>query len=88
MIKSVLFSVQVYWASVFILPKAVLKQIQATLRNFLWKGPDLLGGGHKVAWSEICLPKEEGGLGVKDLVVWNKCAMLKHLWCLCGGAVE
>ncbi|XP_022855072.1 uncharacterized protein LOC111376347 [Olea europaea var. sylvestris] len=29
------------------------------------------------------MPKEEGGLGLRSLEIWNKAAMLKHLWSLC-----
>ncbi|KAL2231095.1 UNVERIFIED_CONTAM: hypothetical protein Sindi_1703900 [Sesamum indicum] len=37
-IKSVLSAMSTYWASAFILPKTVTKQIEKRLRNFLWKG--------------------------------------------------
>ncbi|CAI9781954.1 unnamed protein product [Fraxinus pennsylvanica] len=43
----------VYWSSIFILPKAMIKQVEATLRAFLWKGCDLGTGETKVAWT-IC----------------------------------
>ena len=39
--------------------------------------------GAKVAWENVCLPKREGGLGIKDVDSWNKAATLKHLWHLC-----
>ena len=83
LIKSVLFSIQVYWSSMFILPKAVIRKVEAILRSFLWKGSDLSPGGCKVSWESLCVPKEEGGLGIKDMGVWNKAAMVKHLWFLC-----
>lgn len=44
LIKSVLFSIQVYWSSLFILPKAILKEISGLLRNFLWNGSDIKKG--------------------------------------------
>ncbi|KAL0287968.1 UNVERIFIED_CONTAM: putative mitochondrial protein [Sesamum radiatum] len=34
----------------------------------------------KVAWDQLCRPKEEGGLGVHNILVINKALMLKHLW--------
>jgi hypothetical protein len=33
-----------------------------------------------VAWSEIYVPKKEGGLRLKRLEVWNKTSMLRHIW--------
>ena len=80
LIKSVLFSYQVYWSSLFILPASVVSRIESTLSAFLWKGSSLQTTGAKVAWETICYPTAEGGLGIKQLAVWNKAAMLKHLW--------
>jgi hypothetical protein len=34
----------------------------------------------KVAWEKVCVPKKEGGLGLKRLNVWNQAAMLRHIW--------
>jgi hypothetical protein len=61
----------VYWSSIFILSKAIIVKTNSLLRSFLWKGGQLTAGGAKVAWEKICLPKEKGGLGVKNLEVWN-----------------
>ena len=80
LIKSVLFSLQVYWSSLFILPKKVLKQMEQIMRAFLWSRPDLKGRGAKVSWVDISLPKNEGGLGIKNLEIWNKVVMSKHIW--------
>ena len=38
LIKSVLCGIQSFWNGLFILPKAVIKQIEQILRQFLWKG--------------------------------------------------
>ncbi|KAK2658718.1 hypothetical protein Ddye_005251 [Dipteronia dyeriana] len=38
--------------------------------------------GSKIAWSDICVPKKEGGLGIKDLSLWNKALMIRHIWIL------
>ncbi|XP_074265552.1 uncharacterized protein LOC141587991 [Silene latifolia] len=35
-----------------------------------------------VGWSKICKPKSEGGLGLKDDLVWNRAALGKLLWWL------
>jgi hypothetical protein len=32
-----------------------------------------------VVWEKACQPKEQGGLGIKDLAAQNKCLLLKLL---------
>ncbi|GJY24381.1 RNA-directed DNA polymerase, eukaryota, reverse transcriptase zinc-binding domain protein [Tanacetum coccineum] len=80
LIASILSSMQVYWASVFILPKTVTKEIDRMLKGFLWCQGDLSKGKAKIAWKQVCRTKEEGGLGIKDLSKWNEVLMSKHLW--------
>ncbi|KAJ6978456.1 hypothetical protein NC653_026763 [Populus alba x Populus x berolinensis] len=80
LIKSVLFSIQVYWSSIFILPCATIKKIESTLAAFLWRGTSLTATGAKMAWNAICYLLHEGGLGLKKLHTWNQAATLKHIW--------
>lgn len=63
----------------FILPRMVLDRIEQIFRQFLWKGPGLGSKGAKVVWEDICLPKEERGLGIRRLCDCNTVAMLKHI---------
>jgi hypothetical protein len=37
-------------------------------------------GLRKVTWDQICLPKEQGGLGVKNLALFNKALLGKWKW--------
>ncbi|KAL0420603.1 UNVERIFIED_CONTAM: LINE-1 retrotransposable element O protein [Sesamum latifolium] len=62
LLKSVILALNVYWAMEFILPKGVLKAIDARMRNFLWRGGRDAGVA-KVAWVDVCKPLEEGGQG-------------------------
>jgi hypothetical protein len=80
LIKSVLFSIQVYWSSIFILPCATTKKIESILAAFLWKGTSLSPTRSKVAWNVVCYPLHEGGLGIKRLKAWNQAATIKHIW--------
>lgn len=80
LIKSTLFSIQVYWSSMFILPCATVRKIESILSAFLWKGTTLTPTGAKVAWTSLCYPLQEGGLGIKSMKTWNKAALLKHVW--------
>jgi hypothetical protein len=80
LIKSTLFSIQVYWSSMFMLPCSIIRKIESTLAAFLWKGTSLTSSGAKVAWDSLCYPLKEGGLGIKKIKIWNKAAILKHIW--------
>nr|GEW70183.1 hypothetical protein [Tanacetum cinerariifolium] len=49
--------------------------------NVLYKCiSELTKGKAKVSWDAVCKPKDQGGLGLKNLGVWNEVLMIKHLW--------
>ncbi|KAK4382248.1 hypothetical protein Sango_2890200 [Sesamum angolense] len=79
LIKSVLMSLNVYWAMAFILPKGVIRAVEKRMRHFLWKGNSAVGYP-KVAWSDMCRPMEEGGLGIQDILALKKALMSRHIW--------
>ncbi|KAL2231024.1 UNVERIFIED_CONTAM: Transposon TX1 uncharacterized protein [Sesamum indicum] len=77
-IKSVLSALSIYWASAFILPKAIIKEVEKRLKRFLWKGTSMTGYA-KVAWKDVCKPVREGGQGIKDIDALNRALMTKKL---------
>ncbi|GKB97474.1 hypothetical protein Tco_0983611 [Tanacetum coccineum] len=82
LVQSVIGSMHVYWAFVFTLPSSVLLDIKQLMRGFLWCQGDMRMGKAKVAWEVVCLPKKEGGLGLRHLDIFNKALMVSHLWSL------
>ncbi|KAL0293457.1 UNVERIFIED_CONTAM: Retrovirus-related Pol polyprotein from type-1 retrotransposable element R2 [Sesamum radiatum] len=72
LIKSVLMSLNVYWAMAFILPKGIIREIEKRIRSFLWKGNSSVGYP-KVAWKVVCR-------GIRDILALNKALMSRHLW--------
>ncbi|GJV08696.1 RNA-directed DNA polymerase, eukaryota, reverse transcriptase zinc-binding domain protein [Tanacetum coccineum] len=76
LITSALSSMQVYWASVFLLPKNMIYEINKLFKGFL----ELTKGKAKVSWDSICKPKDQGGLGIKNLQEWNEVLLIKKLW--------
>ncbi|KAJ9535293.1 hypothetical protein OSB04_un001605 [Centaurea solstitialis] len=84
LINSVLASISVYWASLFLLPVSVIKEVEKLLRSFLWNGGEAVNGKAKVAWKVVCLPRDKGGLGVRDLRKWNKILLTKQVWKIVG----
>ncbi|KAL2234688.1 UNVERIFIED_CONTAM: hypothetical protein Sindi_1201000 [Sesamum indicum] len=71
-------SLSIYWASAFILPKAIIKQIEKRHKTFLWKGTSTSGYA-KVAWKDVCKPIKEGGQGIKDIGILNRSLIAKKL---------
>ncbi|GJV61287.1 putative RNA-directed DNA polymerase [Tanacetum coccineum] len=80
LVQSVISSMHVYWASVFILPTCILLDIEQIMRGFLWCQGSMKKGKSKVAWEVVCLPKDEGGLGIRRLDLFNKALMATHIW--------
>ncbi|KAJ0711325.1 hypothetical protein HanOQP8_Chr09g0322591 [Helianthus annuus] len=80
LINSVLASMYTYWASVFMLPVCIIKDLEKRMRRFLWNGGSQGPVHSKVAWKEVCLPKDEGGLGIRSIMDVNKALILSHIW--------
>ncbi|GJU81527.1 hypothetical protein Tco_1283892 [Tanacetum coccineum] len=49
-----------------------VKEINSLLKDFLWNQGKCWNGKAKVAWSLVCCPKSERGLGLKLLDKWNE----------------
>ncbi|XP_042426162.1 uncharacterized protein LOC122014031 [Zingiber officinale] len=75
LIQYVLQGVECYWMSILPLPIGVVERIYSLCRSFLWtsKHPP-------IAWLEMCRPKEEGGLGFRELIAWNTALLSRVLW--------
>ncbi|XP_028063083.1 uncharacterized protein LOC114266401 [Camellia sinensis] len=82
LIQSIIFSMQVYWASLFILSRKVVKEIESLFGSFLWSGSDLKKHEARVYWDKVCSPKKEWGLGLISMEVWNRATIAKHAWFL------
>ncbi|XP_021996985.1 uncharacterized protein LOC110894117 [Helianthus annuus] len=81
LIISVLSSLHVYWSSVFILPSRVILNLEAMMRNFLWSQDSAFQKGRaKASWNSVCVPKYEGGLGIRRIGDVNKALMSSHIW--------
>jgi hypothetical protein len=80
LINAVLRGVEGFWLSIFPIPIAVANRIISLCRTFLWGGSKCKRKKPLVAWNHVCLPKQEGGLGILNLIVWNKALMMKNIW--------
>ncbi|KAL8155888.1 hypothetical protein AgCh_001077 [Apium graveolens] len=80
LLKVVLYGVQGYWASHIFLQKGILKKLTSYFIKFLWGGSTTSTKMVKVSWEDCCFPKEDGGLGLKNLYDWNRAAIYNQLW--------
>lgn len=71
LVNSVLSTIHLYWAQVFVLPKVVIDGIEAICRAFLWSGTMHYISTGNVRWDKVCQPKAAGGLGFKKVQMWN-----------------
>ncbi|GKV23745.1 hypothetical protein SLEP1_g33443 [Rubroshorea leprosula] len=77
------FGLEVYWSGALLLPKKVLKNINSACRNFIRSGKWNQSAMALVAWDDMCTPKCEGGLGIKQLDMWNRATLSKLVWLIC-----
>ncbi|CAN4077341.1 unnamed protein product [Withania somnifera] len=82
LIRSVLFGMQAYWTQLFLMPKKVIKMIEAICRSYPGSGQAVITKKSLVAWKKICVPKGAGGLNLLNLKVWSQAAICKLLWAL------
>lgn len=82
LINTVIAGISNFWCATFTIPKKCIKIIHSLCGAYLWKGT--VEGHHsaKVSWEVVTLSKKEGGLGIRDLVFWNKACSIKLLWLL------
>ncbi|CAG7900676.1 unnamed protein product, partial [Brassica rapa] len=82
LINTVIAGISNFWCSTFTIPKKCIKLINSICGAYLWKGTTEGHHSARVSWETVTLSKEEGGLGIRDLHLWNKACTLKLVWLL------
>jgi hypothetical protein len=81
LINSILSSLAIFMLSFYEVPKEVLHKLDFYRSRFFWQGDE-----HKkyrlAKWGVICRPKDQGGLGVLNLELQNKCLLSKWIFSL------
>ena len=80
LLKSTLSSLPTYYLSLFTIPKTVTTRLERIQRNFLWGSSIECFKYPLVAWENVCLPREFGGLGIRKFASFNQALLGKRLW--------
>ena len=80
LIKAVLQSIPVYWASIVYIPKGILTKIRKKCFSFLWTTSNKNEGIPLAKWTTIALPKVLGGWGIKNPKLFCRALEAKSLW--------
>jgi len=80
LINSVLSSLPMFMMSFFELPKGVLEKIDCFRSRFYWQSDHHKRKYRLAKWEIMCQPKIQGGLGIHNLDLQNKCLMSKCLF--------
>lgn len=62
------------------LPQHTLEQLDRISRDFVWGSTPEKRRQHLIAWDRVCLPKCEGGLGIRKATQMNKALLSKLGW--------
>jgi hypothetical protein len=69
-----------FMLSFFEIPKGVLERIDYYHSMFFWQGENHKKKYRLARWDILCQPKDQGGLGIQNIDVQNKCLLRKWLF--------
>ena len=69
-----------YMMNCFKLPESLCNELNTKMRNFWWAQRDKERKLAWIAWEKMCTPKNEGGMGFKDLKAFNLALLTKQGW--------
>ena len=80
MIKAVVQTIPTYTMGCFKLPLTLCHEIEVLIWKFWWGERGNRRKIHWVKWADLCEPKSKGGMGFKELPLFNDSLLAKQIW--------